>query len=185
MTMSDTTDTLVKMVPVVVATGLVAHASRIGENKRRVKNPHYSKSGVLSTAKRERLPKSAFAIPEKAPGPGSYPIPDESHARNALARVSQHGTPAEKKRVKIAVTRKFPEIGTGIKIIKKHDDGDLTIRKGRTKFVVTTSGETFRKVKSPLIPKNQLRSLRKGVIYHTKVGSHIALSRHLIRHRRK
>jgi len=64
----------------------------------------------LSTKKRKSLPKSAFAIPEKAPGPGSYPIPDLAHARNALARVAQHGTPAEQKQVKAAVYRKFPQL---------------------------------------------------------------------------
>jgi hypothetical protein len=34
-----------------------------------------------------------------------------SHARNALARVSQHGTPAEKKQVRAAVAKKYPGIG--------------------------------------------------------------------------
>jgi hypothetical protein len=64
----------------------------------------------LSTKKRKQLPKSDFAIPSKAPGPGSYPIPDLAHARNALARVAQHGTPAEQKQVKAAVYRKFPQL---------------------------------------------------------------------------
>lgn len=39
-----------------------------------------------------------------------YPIPDISHARNALSRVSQHGTPSQKKRVRAAVTKKFPSL---------------------------------------------------------------------------
>lgn len=38
----------------------------------------------LTTKARKALPKSDFA------GPGrSYPVPDKSHARNALARASQ------------------------------------------------------------------------------------------------
>ncbi len=49
---------------------------------------------------------SNFAIPEKR----KYPIHDMSHARNALARVSQFGTPTEKRRVRAAVARKFPSI---------------------------------------------------------------------------
>jgi hypothetical protein len=65
----------------------------------------------LTTKKRKALRKSTFAIPEKSPGSGSYPIPDLAHARNALARVSQHGTPQEKARVRAAVARKFPGIG--------------------------------------------------------------------------
>ena len=70
----------------------------------------------LSSSRRQALPKSSFALPGKGEGKsgkgaGSYPIPDESHARNALARVAQHGTPAEQKQVKAAVSRKFPKIG--------------------------------------------------------------------------
>src|SRR5262245_5596047 len=60
----------------------------------------------LTTRARKALPKGTFAIPEKR----AYPIPDESHARNALARVAQHGTPDEKARVQAAVRRKFPNI---------------------------------------------------------------------------
>lgn len=70
----------------------------------------------LTAAQRNRMPSSSFALPGKGEGPkgkgaGSYPIPDASHARNALARVAQHGTPAEKAKVKAAVKRKFPGIG--------------------------------------------------------------------------
>lgn len=64
----------------------------------------------LTTKRRKKLPKSDFAIPEKAPGPGSYPIPDIDHARNALSRVAQHGSPTEKKRVRAAVFRKYPSL---------------------------------------------------------------------------
>jgi len=62
---------------------------------------------VLTTRQRRRLPDSAFAIPEKR----AYPIHDEAHARNALARVSAYGTPEEKKRVRAAVHRRYPNIG--------------------------------------------------------------------------
>lgn len=78
----------------------------------RKKNP----SGGLSAAARQALPRSDFALPgkgegKKGAGAGSYPIPDASHARNALARVAQHGSPEEKARVRAAVHRKFPDIG--------------------------------------------------------------------------
>ena len=59
----------------------------------------------LTTAKRKAIPSKDFAGPDR-----SYPINDASHARNALARVSQHGTPALKVRVKSAVKRKYPGI---------------------------------------------------------------------------
>ncbi|HUY97052.1 MAG TPA: hypothetical protein VMW47_05450 [Verrucomicrobiae bacterium] len=61
----------------------------------------------LDTADRKALPKSDFAIPEKAPGSGSYPINDEAHARDALARSS--GKP-EEARVRAAVKRKYPDM---------------------------------------------------------------------------
>lgn len=69
--------------------------------------------GELSTEQRARLPRSDFAIPDKAPGPGSYPIPDEAHARDALARVAANGDAEEQAKVRAAVKRKFPEIEVG------------------------------------------------------------------------
>lgn len=70
----------------------------------------------LSTVRRKALPRSDFALPGKGNGPqgkgaGSYPIPDASHARNALARVAQHGTLAEQAEVRRKVHSKFPQIG--------------------------------------------------------------------------
>ena len=62
----------------------------------------------LTTKKRNALPKKEFA----EPGKRAYPIQDKSHARNALARVSQHGTPAEKAKVRAAVHKKYPDIGS-------------------------------------------------------------------------
>jgi hypothetical protein len=59
----------------------------------------------LTTKKRKAIPTKNFAGPNR-----SYPINDASHARNALARVSQHGTPALKARVRGAVRRKYPGI---------------------------------------------------------------------------
>lgn len=61
----------------------------------------------LSSKKRSGLKKGSFALP----GQRKYPINDKSHARNALARVAQHGTPAEKKKVRAAVHKKFQGIG--------------------------------------------------------------------------
>jgi hypothetical protein len=64
----------------------------------------------LSTQQRKNLPKSDFAIPSKAPGPGSYPIPDKSHAINALQRSA--GTPQEGT-VRRAIQEKFPGLLKG------------------------------------------------------------------------
>lgn len=61
----------------------------------------------LTPKGRKNLSDKSFAIPEDR----KYPIQDANHARNALARVSQHGTPEEKRRVRAAVHRKYPGIG--------------------------------------------------------------------------
>jgi hypothetical protein len=67
----------------------------------------------LKMAARKRLPSSDFALPGKGEGKsgkgsGSYPIPDASHARNALARSA--GKPVAAK-VRAKVKAKFPSIG--------------------------------------------------------------------------
>ena len=69
----------------------------------------------LSSSKRSKLPTTSFAIPSKR----AYPIHDAVHARNALARVAQHGTPAEKAQVRSAVKKRYPSIGGGTAAPKK------------------------------------------------------------------
>jgi hypothetical protein len=78
----------------------------------------------LPAKKRNALPKSDFAVKGKkaaekgghGKAKGAYPIPDEAHARNALARAS--GKPVEA-RVRAAVHKKFPGIGKDPKKGKK------------------------------------------------------------------
>lgn len=64
---------------------------------------------VLTTKKRNNLPDSAFVYPPTANSPGRYPIHDRKHAANALARVAQFGTDAEKAAVRKAVCAKYPD----------------------------------------------------------------------------
>ncbi len=69
--------------------------------------------GKLTASKRQGLPKSDFALPGKGKGPkgagsGSYPIPDRSHAVNALARSS--GKPVAGA-VRRKVEQKYPGLG--------------------------------------------------------------------------
>jgi hypothetical protein len=59
----------------------------------------------LTAEDRNRLPDSDFALPG-----GRYPIPDRSHAQNALARVSQNGTPEEKAKVRAKVRARFKDM---------------------------------------------------------------------------
>lgn len=78
----------------------------------------YANGGqVLSAADRRALPRSDFAVPSKAPGSGSYPMPDRAHAANAKARASQFGSPAVKAAVAAKAKAKFGmseggEVGT-------------------------------------------------------------------------
>ena len=60
----------------------------------------------LTTATRQKIPDARFALPGRR-----YPIEDEAHARNALARVAQDGTPAEQATVRRKVHRLYPALG--------------------------------------------------------------------------
>ncbi len=59
----------------------------------------------LTTATRKKIPSGEFALPGRR-----YPIEDLAHARNALARVAQDGTPAEITAVRRKVHRLYPEL---------------------------------------------------------------------------
>ena len=99
------------------APGLDAMKAREAEHKARrgVKKEEVVLEKDLNAAERRALPDSDFALPGKGKGPegkqaGSYPIPDATHARAALAMVAKYGTPEEKEKVRAAVKRKFPDI---------------------------------------------------------------------------
>jgi hypothetical protein len=62
----------------------------------------------LSALARKHISKSKFGIPSKAPGSGSYPMPDRSHAVNAMARAS--GKSVEGK-VRAKAHRLYPALG--------------------------------------------------------------------------
>jgi len=73
----------------------------------------------LTTKGRKAIATKNFAGPDR-----SYPIEDASHARNALARVSQHGSPAVKAEVRAKVHAKYPGIGKGNVDRSSHHDGN-------------------------------------------------------------
>ena len=60
----------------------------------------------LTSKQRKKLPKSKFALPGKR----AFPVDTKARARNALARVSQHGTKAQQKKVRAAVTKRYPSL---------------------------------------------------------------------------
>lgn len=61
----------------------------------------------LTAKKRKSLPKTSFALPGKR----KYPVDTKGRARNAVARVSQHGTASEQKAVRAKVAKRYPGIG--------------------------------------------------------------------------
>jgi len=61
----------------------------------------------LTAGERKKIPTDKFGVPSKAPGPGSYPMPNRSHAINAEARAS--GKPVEAQ-----VRRKAHELYPGL-----------------------------------------------------------------------
>ena len=64
----------------------------------------------LTAKARKKIPDSDFAGPNR-----SYPIEDKSHARNALSRASGKSVEG---RVRAAVKRKYPDIGSAKKTTK-------------------------------------------------------------------
>jgi hypothetical protein len=60
--------------------------------------------GKLTAKERNALPAKDFAGPHR-----SFPVNDENHARNALARASQFH-PELKAKIRAKVHRKFPDI---------------------------------------------------------------------------
>jgi hypothetical protein len=60
----------------------------------------------LTAKGRRSIKGSNFALPGRR-----YPVHDRSHAANALARVSQYGSAAEKAAVRRKVRAKYPSMG--------------------------------------------------------------------------
>jgi len=55
---------------------------------------------------RKHIAASNFVFPKEK----RYPVHDLAHARNALARVAAHGTPAEQAKVRAVVYSKYPQL---------------------------------------------------------------------------
>lgn len=78
-------------------------------------------AGDLSQAQRDDLSKGQFALPSKK----KYPIPDEAHARNALARAAQFASKGEQATIRAAVDKKFP----GVKLTDASKPAQPTVKK--------------------------------------------------------
>ena len=86
---------------------IAQQANRFGVDGRllRVRPKHRIELSTLTAAGRNQIDDSNFALPGRR-----YPIHDLAHARAALSRVAQHGTPEEKAKVRAAVYRKYPQL---------------------------------------------------------------------------
>jgi uncharacterized protein YycO len=96
--------------------GEVVDCKHIRQFKQMNKTASYGElkkeAAELTTRGRNQISEGNFALPGRR-----YPIHDRSHARNALARVAQHGTPGEKSQVRKAVAAKYP----GIEILAQRE----------------------------------------------------------------
>jgi hypothetical protein len=61
---------------------------------------------TLNAAQRNALKTSDFALPKER----AFPIHDLAHAKDALSRVAQSGTPDEQTKVTAAVHKRYPEL---------------------------------------------------------------------------
>jgi hypothetical protein len=65
---------------------------------------------ALTTKERKALPKGDFVYPDKAPGPGSYPIDTRKRAIAALSRASDPGNSGELSTVQAKVYARYPDL---------------------------------------------------------------------------
>ena len=64
----------------------------------------------LTPTARSRISKQHFGVPEKAPGSGSYPMPDPQHAAVAIGFAKMHHSP-DTARVVAKAHRLYPGMG--------------------------------------------------------------------------
>lgn len=83
----------------------------------------------LTSDERDQLPESAFALPGK-----KYPLPDASHARNALSRASQNASPGLNAKIKAKVKQKYPGIKVSPATPGERVKGRKGIRGKRTAY---------------------------------------------------
>ena len=80
----------------------------------------------LDAKEREDLPKKDFALPKDRSdtgGEGGYPIPDEAHAKAALAYSKRFASPEEQAKIRAKVKAKFPDMDVeGPSEDKKEDE---------------------------------------------------------------
>lgn len=64
------------------------------------------RSPKMTSAKRSKMKSSTFGLAGKR----KYPLDTKGRAKNALARVAQHGTKAEQKAVRAKAVKRYPSL---------------------------------------------------------------------------
>lgn len=85
-------------------------AGPLGKSASELADLAIKRAAELTEETRSDIPTGEFALPGRR-----YPIHDKAHAENALARVSQHGSPGERKTVRQKVYSAYPELKASFK----------------------------------------------------------------------
>ncbi len=121
--------------------------------ERKVTATGLNKEGAeLTEARRDKLKETTFAVNTPGKG-GKYPIPDASHAANALARVDQHGTPEEKSKVYGAVAKKFPTLAARSSVPTVQAKGEARLEKKAFPAPMGALGKLPKPKNMPFLPK--------------------------------
>lgn len=101
----------------------------------------------LTAKARRAIPTKDFALPGKR----KDPINNKSHARAALTMGMRGASPAEKKEIRTAVHRKFPDVGKG-----------ATMKKTMKKEMKKSGGKSGMKKKSMKVMAHKAIGAQKG-----------------------
>lgn len=118
---------------------------------------------VLTQAERDKLPDSDFALPGR-----QYPIHDLDHARDALSRIAQHGTPSQQREVRAKVFKRYPQLKASSKTNMSNPTPTLTggAMPPTTQEVIERLGlsEEQRAALTPLINENAQLKTQLGEV---------------------
>lgn len=59
----------------------------------------------LTSKQRKAIPKSKFGVPSKAPGAGSYPMNNKTHARVAKSYAARFASPSQRAQIDAKANR--------------------------------------------------------------------------------
>lgn len=113
-----------------------------------------AEGGHLDTNAREHIKGKNFAGPDR-----SYPIEDAAHARNALARVSQHGSPELQEEVRAKVHKKYPGIDM------KAEGGEVKT-KAHPRYDIDRANDEYEN--HIIYDKAEGKYLENSPVFHTK-----------------